>query len=236
MYKISILCSFGLLIDSFLDGFSQLQTKNKYGEVTVLVKDDVVFLPRHGLNNDVPPHLVNYKANIYALKEMEVKKVIGVNSAGSLKKSIKPGSIVIPDDYVNFTNILTYYDSDCNSAVKFITPSLDNDLRLEIIKIAKELGIATINNGVYVQTRGPRLETKAEINVLKNWGDIVGMTMANEATLTKELNLPYACLCSIDNYANGIEEVPLTEDKIFENQAKNSKLISKLLKVIVERF
>ncbi len=190
----------------------------------------VFFLNRHGKNRNIPPHKINHKKNLLKIKSMEIKKVIGVNSVGSLKLNIKPGSIIVPDDYINLKNIQTYYDIKA----KHITPGLDETLRKEIINVAKRAKIRVIKKGIYIQTIGPRLETKAEINMLKDYGDIVGMTMANEATLAKELGLRYASICMVDNYANGIIKKPLTFEMIKKTQKRNQKRIARLLRELIK--
>lgn len=188
----------------------------------------IFFLQRHGKNT--PPHKINHKKNILKIKKKKIKNIIGINSVGSLKKYIKPGSIVIPHDYINLKDIQTYYDIK----VKHITPSLDDNLRKKIIDAAKKAKIKTINKAIYIQTIGPRLETKAEINFIKNFADIVGMTMANEATLAKELGLNYASICSVDNYAHGISKEKLSFKRIEKNQNKNREKIIRLLNEIIE--
>lgn len=191
-------------------------------------KKGIMFLQRHG--KYTPPHRINHKRNILSLKKKGVKTIIGINSVGSLKKSIKPGCIVIPHDYINLRNIQTYYDIKA----KHVTPCLSGYLRKRIINAAKKAKIKTINKGVYIQTIGPRLETKAEIGFIKDFADIVGMTMANEATLANELNIRYASICSVDNYAHGISKEKLSFKKIKENQKKNRKNIARLLSEIIK--
>ncbi len=194
---------------------------------TELVKENIIFLQRHG--SDVPPHKINHKENILSLKKQGAEVVIGINSVGSLKKEIKPGSIVIPDDYISLKDIQTYYDLE----VRHITPGLDEDIRKKIIATASEINLKVIEKGVYIQAIGPRLETKAEINMIKNYADVVGMTMANEATLAKELGLKYASICSVDNYANGITEEPVTFEDIKMAQKKNKEKIERLLNRLI---
>lgn len=191
------------------------------------IKEDIIFLKRHG--EDIPPHKVDHKANILALKEKGVTMVIGICSVGSLKFDIKPGSIVIPHDYINLKNIETYHDL---KAVH-ITPGIDEDVRQKIIDAAKKAGLDVFEKGIYIQTLGPRLETKAEINMIKDYADIVGMTLANEATLAKEQGLKYAAICSIDNYANGLTDEELRNEDIETNKEKNKEKIMKLLEAIL---
>jgi 5'-methylthioadenosine phosphorylase len=180
----------------------------------------VAFLPRHGKDHRIPPHKLNHRANLWALKEIGVSRVIGTSSTGSLKKMIHPGTFVVPDDFVAFWEIPTFFDD----RVVHSTPSLDPALRAILVAAAKAAGASTKDGGVYVQTTGPRLETRAEIAFFKKVGDVVGMTMASEATLACELGLPYASLCTVDNFAHGIVDEPLTFEAIRNTQRANAAL------------
>ncbi|MFH1427166.1 MAG: MTAP family purine nucleoside phosphorylase [Patescibacteria group bacterium] len=191
----------------------------------------VVFMNRHG-KAGIPPHKINYKKNILILKKRGVKQIIGVCSVGSLKLSIKPGSIIIPHDYINFNNILTFF----NNKVKHIIPGLDQELREKIIKACLDANLKIRQKGVYFQAAGPRFETKAEVNIIKNYADIVGMTMASEATLAKEIGLPYASVCLVDNYAHGIIKKQFTAADWKNNQKKNKSNLLKLLKVVLKNI
>jgi len=108
-------------------------------------KNEVIFLQRHG--KDIPPHKINHKENILSLKKKGAEIIIGINSVGSLKKKIKPGSVVIPDDYINLKNIQTYY----NIEVRHITPGLDEEIRKKIIAAACEINLKVVESGVYIQ-------------------------------------------------------------------------------------
>jgi 5'-methylthioadenosine phosphorylase len=190
---------------------------------------EVVFLSRHGAEG-IPPHRINHRANIYALKKLEVTAVIGVNSVGSLREELPPGRIVIPHDYISPWTILTFYEHH----VVHITPSLDAKLRDSLIRCAQGAGVACAKEGVYIQTIGPRLETRAEIAMLRNFGHVVGMTMAHEATLCQEVGLPYASICSVDNYCHGIVDKPLTEKEIAQKGRENAAAIHKVLLRVME--
>src|SRR2546430_6825458 len=155
----------------------------------------VAFLPRHGKDHRIPPHKLNHRANLWALKEIGATHVIGTSSTGSLKKAIRPGSFVVPDDFVGFWDIPTYYDD----RVVHSTPSLDASLRAALSEAAKDAKAVVRDRGGYVQTTGPRPESPAEIAFFKSIGDVVGMTMASAATLASELGIPYAFLFTADN-------------------------------------
>src|SRR3989454_4653005 len=192
----------------------------------------VAFLPRHGKDHRIPPHKLNHRANLWALKEIGATNVIVTSSTGYLKKTIRPGSFVVPDDFVGFWDIPTYYDEK----VVHATPSLDDDLRTVLVAAAKDAKATVRAEGVYVQTTGPRLETRAEVAHFKTLGDVVGMTMASEATLASELGIPYAALCTVDNFAHGIVDEPLTFDRIRETQRKNADLTRAIVAKAVERL
>jgi 5'-methylthioadenosine phosphorylase len=192
---------------------------------------EVVFLSRHGPEG-IPPHRINHRANIYALKKLEVSGVIGVNSVGSLRAELPPGRIVIPHDYLSPWEILTFYDHH----VVHITPSLDAGLRGSLIQGAEGAGVTCVKEGVYIQTIGPRLETKAEIAMLRSFGHVVGMTMAHEATLCQEVGLAYASICSVDNYCHGIVDKPLTEKEISQKGQENAAAVHKVLLRVMEEM
>lgn len=180
----------------------------------------VAFLPRHGKDHRIPPHKLNHRANLWALKEVGVTHLLGTSSTGSLKKTIRPGTFVVPDDYLAFWQIPTFHDD----RVVHVTPSLDPALRDALVAGAKKAKAPVRTQGVYVQTNGPRLETRAEVAFFKSIGDVVGMTMASEATLAVELGIPYAALCTVDNFAHGLVDEPLSFEQIRETQRENAAL------------
>jgi 5'-methylthioadenosine phosphorylase len=183
--------------------------------------DRAVFLLRHG--DRIPPHRVDHLANIRTLKEAGADSVIGICSVGSVNQEIPPLSIVIPDDYIGFDTI-TCYDEQAVHTV----PGFDSGLRQRILEAAVRLGIAVRDRGVYWQTRGPRYETEAEIRLIAHFADVVGMTMAHEATIAKEMGVRYAAICAVDNYGNGLSrsEGP---DVVTKNQALNIAAVRRLL-------
>ncbi len=199
--------------------------KTDYGDVDVFVKDNAVFIPRHGIDNKIPPHKISHKAHISALKQMGVKSIIGAGSSGCLTKEIKLPAIAVPSDYINFHDVSTLHDDK----IIHITPSLDDELRQKIIKAAKEINLALVDSGVYIETKGTRLETRAEVNMLKNFGEFVGMTCASEATLAKELGINYAFVISLDNYGHGLVDEELDYGDIKSNAEKNSENIKRLI-------
>lgn len=212
----------------------QVKTRNQYGEALLTVTDQMVFIVRHG--NDpaeyILPHRINHLANLQAMKDMGVTEVIGINSTGSLKKNLYPGMIVIPDDFITLTAIPTIHQDK----LAHITPSLDESVRLKLITAARNINLDIVETGTYWQVTGPRLETKAEIRMMANYADIVGMTMANEAVIALEMGMPYASACSIDNYGNGLVEKPLSMEEIITGTRKNADMMMRLIKQYVEEM
>jgi len=214
---------------NILKGARLKSISTPYGKVFYYLIGNFSLILRHGLKQNIPPHKINYKANISALKKLGVKFIFSFNSVGSLKKELKPGMFLIPSDYIGLTDSITFY----NKVSRFITPEISLKLRKILIKILKRLKLPFYKKGIYFETRGPRLETKAEIRMIKNFADVVGMTMAKEATLAKELDIEYASLCSIDNFAHGLVVKPLTQEEIEENQKRATKIIEKIIKEIL---
>lgn len=192
-----------------------------FGDALLFIADDLIFLPRHGTDEKsyVMPHRINHAANFTALKDLGVERVIGVNSCGSVNESLKPGMIAIPDDFISFFNIPSIYQESPGH----IAPVLDPTIREELFRAAAAAGIEVQEGGVYWQNSGPRLETKAEIRMIRQFADIVGMTMGSEAALACEVGVKYGSLCSIDNYAHGLTAEPLTEQQIRQAAAQNAE-------------
>lgn len=206
---------------------------NDFGHTVVFVHDNMVFLPRHGINpkDYILPHRINYQANMQALKDSGVTEVVAVNSTGSLKMNITPGTIIIPDDFIMLYGTPTVF----SNRPQHITPVIDNDIRKRLSEAARGCMIDVMNGGIYWQTTGPRFETKAEIAMMSAFADIVGMTMASEAVIAQELGLPYASLCSVDNYAHGLGDKPLTMEEIYEHARINAEKMIKIIHQYVSR-
>lgn len=190
---------------------------------------EVAFLARHGVDHAIPPHRVNHRANLWALRELGARRVLGTSSVGSLRREIRPGTLVVPHDFLSLWDLPTFHDDK----VVHATPVLDEAMRRAVLAVARKAGVPVRGRAVYAQTRGPRLETKAEIRLLRDYADVVGMTMASEATLAAEIGVAYASVCSVDNYAHGITAKPLTYEAIARAQKENAKVVGRLIGPIV---
>jgi 5'-methylthioadenosine phosphorylase len=203
-----------------------------YGPVTYKARGDQVLINRHGYEFPLPPHSINYRANIRALADMGFRDVVSLNSVGSLKPEIPPGSIVSCSDYVCLQQgPATFFDRELKGGAPVIANNL---IPMLVAGLAPEFSIPT--GKVYVQMRGPRFETKAEIRVVRGWGDVVGMTAAHEADLCSEAGLSYNSLAIIDNYANGLEGTEIDfarfKDLVRTNQEKVNRLFTRLLELL----
>ena len=168
---------------------------------------DVVFLARHGYDNTIPPHEVNYRANIWALRAQDVKDVVSVASVGGIRADLSPGTLAVPDQIIDYTSgrMTTFFSRTDHgvSHIDFTHPYCES-LRRRLLEAARAAGEAIIAGGVYAATQGPRLETAAEINRLEGDGaDMVGMTGMPEAALARESGLCYAALAVVVNHAAG---------------------------------
>ncbi len=167
----------------------------------------LVFLARHGYGHTVAPHEVNYRANLWALKEQQVAGVVSVASVGGIRRDLGPGTLLVPDQIIDYTwgRSATYFEG-AGAPVTHIdfTEPYTQSLRQRILAAAVACGERIIDGGVYAATQGPRLESAAEINRLERDGaDIVGMTGMPEAALARELGLDYATVAVSANFAAG---------------------------------
>jgi 5'-methylthioadenosine phosphorylase len=205
--------------------------ETRYGPVAYKIRGDHVLINRHGEGVPKPPHAINHRANIQALADLGFVDVVAVSSVGSLKPELPPGTLVSCNDYVCLQQVpQTFFDD----ALKGGAPGIDNNLiPLLRARLAPEFTI--IEGKVYVQTQGPRFETKAEIQIIRHWGDVVGMTAAHEADLCREAGLRYNSLGIVDNYANGLAGTSIDFAKfknlVKENQARVNRLFERLLEI-----
>jgi 5'-methylthioadenosine phosphorylase len=196
-----------------------------FGNTDLLV-GDVVLLMRH--QHDRPPHRVNFRANLAALAIAGVDRIVAFGSSGSMNPKIEPGALVIPTDYVSLADIPSIHDH----TVVHVMPELSRELSEALHRAvpAARLG------GTYVQTRGPRFETAAEIAGLSKVADLVGMTLASEATLARELGISFAAICTVDNYANGLTDDPLSWEEVLEISRQYRERTGDILNTIIRQM
>jgi 5'-methylthioadenosine phosphorylase len=213
------------LLFSRLPDLEKRYVATPFGSAELLF-GDIVLLMRH--QNGLPPHRINYRANLAALALAGVDRIIAFGSSGSLKPEIPPGSMVIPTDYISVTDIPSIHDH----AIVHVSPKLSLDLGDSLARIVPEARYG----GVYVQTRGPRIETVSEVKALSTIADIVGMTIASEATLACELGMEFCALCTVDNYANGLGTQEVTYEHILTSSRLNRERTDRILSAIMKNM
>lgn len=172
-----------------------------------LADQNVVFIARHGYGHSLAPHEINYRANIWALKEVGVKSVIGIGSVGGIRQDLAPGTLVVPDNLIDYSwgRDHTFFEGPNRPVVHVdFTHPYDRGLRARLIETAQRVGVPLVDGGVYGCTQGPRLESSAEVTRLQRDGvDMIGMTGMPETALARELGLGYTHLCVVSNWSAG---------------------------------
>jgi 5'-methylthioinosine phosphorylase len=193
-----------------------------------------VFLPRHGLGHHIPPHRINYRANIWALKSMGVEQIIGVGAVGGISAALGDGDIILPDQLIDYTHTRehTFFDGE-SGEVQHIDFSYPYDKAMVQNLLAAGNNIAGLRlhkTGVYAATQGPRLETAAEINrIERDGGTVVGMTGMPEAALAREAGLGYASVALVVNAAAGRSDAEISIAEINQNLETGMQQVIKLL-------
>lgn len=197
----------------------------------------LLFLPRHGRAHQIPPHKVNYRANIAALNACGASGIIAVNAVGGISAQMAPGTLLVPDQLIDYTwgREHTFYDNFTETPVHIdFTWPFSSRMRATIIDAAAQIKQPIITRGCYACTQGPRLESAAEIQkLLRDGNDVVGMTAMPEAALAAELGLDYASLCLVVNWGAGIESDALGMEEINRQLEQGMhKVIDLLIQVV----
>lgn len=199
---------------------------------------EVLFLPRHGERHSVPPHLVNYRANIWALREAGAGVVLATAAVGSLNSELQPGEIVLVDQFLDFTKSrpVTFYEGGEDGVLHVdVTNPYCTDVYRHLKKTAERLQIAVHDKGTYVCTEGPRYETAAEICMFqKLGGDLVGMTSVPEVVLAREAGLCYATLAVVTNFAAGISPRLLSHQEVMEMMGRCQAALRRIIFTAIE--
>ncbi len=199
---------------------------------------EFAFLSRHGTPHHIPPHRINYRANIWGFREIGVERIISVNSVGGINREMAPGTITVPDQIIDMTHgrESTFYDGNDVFHIDFTTPYCP-ELREAIILAGRKSAIELKGSGTYICVNGPRLESRAEIEHFAKIGaDMVGMTVMPEACLARELEICFAVIAVIANPAAGISGKRLKTAEVMETMKKSmgriGSLIMETLKII----
>ncbi len=235
--RLAIIGGTGVYDPRILSDIREEEVLTPYGDVRLRVGtyagEEVAFLPRHGAKHSVPPHLINYRANIWALKHLGVERVVATTAVGSVNKAMKPGDFVIIDQFLDFTKAraATFFEGGEQGVVHTdFTEPYCPECRKVLLESAATLGITAHDGGCYVCTEGPRFETPAEIRMFAQLGgDLVGMTNVPEVVLAREAGLCYATVSMVTNFGAGISPNALTHEEVLEVMAENGENLKKLI-------
>lgn len=231
---------------SLLDQVEEVAVQTPYGApsdriaIAEIAGKKVAFLPRHGKNHQHPPHMINYRANLWAMKSLGVRQIIGPCAAGSLQPQIKPGDFVVVDQFVNRTwgRKDTYFDGPITTHLSAADPYCRR-LREQAIASAKQLGIKVHETGTVVVVQGPRFSTRAESREFnRNGWEVINMTQYPEGWLARELGICYVNIALITDYDAGLEGnpdiKPVTHDQVLQVFESNNERLRKLLFTMIE--
>ena len=193
---------------------------------------DIVFLPRHGTAHSIPPHKINYRANIYAMKQANVSRIISVSAVGSLREDITPGDFILVDQFVDRTinREKTFFDESVVAHVSMADP-ICSCLQQSLVDASKQAGITTHTSGTYLVMQGPQFSTRAESMLYRSWGmDVIGMTNMPEAKLAREAEMCYATIAMCTDYDCWHEdEDDVSVASVLEIMQSNVQKVQRLL-------
>lgn len=237
--SIGVIGGSGIYTPSFAQDAKEISVNTDYGRVTLIqgkVKGrNVFFLPRHGKGHTIAPHLINYRANIMALHNVGVERIIATSAVGSINREIQPGTFVIVDQFLDFTKSRkeTFFSKDKVVHIDCTDPYCP-ELSDLIQKAMDKFQYPYLRGGTYVATEGPRFETRAEIRAYSILGgDVVGMTGVPEVVLARELGMCYATIAIVTNLAAGISGKILTHQEVIEKMNEMNGEVQNILKEVI---
>lgn len=237
--KIGIIGGSGLYDAGLFERSRTLKISTPYGtpsapvEVGVMDGVEIAFIPRHGKAHEYPPHAVNYRANVWSMKELGVERLISPCAVGSLKEALKPGDFCIPDQFIDFTKRrdYTFFDGGETYHVPAADPFCP-ELARHFLRLGEREGLRVHPSGTYVCIEGPRFSTRAESRMFRQLGDVIGMTLVPEINLAIEAGLCYLSLAMITDYDVWTEK-PVDVQQIIATMRANTDNVRRLLKAAV---
>ena len=197
---------------------------------------EMVFIPRHGPGHTIPPHRVNYRANIWAMKELGVERIFSISAVGSLKEEYRPGQLVLVDQFIDFTKKREYSFFEGTQVVHVSTAEpFCPHLRGLLKRTAESLGMDVHAGGTLVCVEGPRFSTKAESRMFRGFADIIGMTVVPEAPLAREAAICYSTIAMVTDY-DVWKEKPVDIEEVIRNMTANISHVRDLLKAAIPKL
>jgi len=238
---IGIIGGTGVYDPQLLEDTSMVEINTPYGSPSDTItlgtfeSKHVAILPRHGFGHSIPPHAINFKANIWALKKLGVKRVIATAAVGSLKEEYRAGDVVIPDQFIDMSKTVhTFFDGPKVCHVSMADPFC-SELRELLIRTTMELEIPMKATGTYLKIDGPQFSTRAASHMYKQFADIIGMTAVPEAILCREQEICFAAIATVTDYdCWKVTEAPVSIESIKQVMAKNLDNTKKILQLAVK--
>ncbi len=240
MPKIGIIGGTGIYSPDIFKEKEEVAVSTPYGKTSDMIKIadlenvEIAFIPRHGSGHTIPPHSVNSRANVWALKELGVERIIGLGAVGSLREDVRPGDAVVCDQFIDMTKTRKYSFYNYGKAVHISTADpFCEDMRKLSVDTLRRIGNRFHDKGCYVCIEGPRFSTRAESLLWRSMGgDVIGMTLIPEAVLAKELELCYLSLAMVTDY-DAWKERPVTFDEVVRTMKESNRKVMEFLKSFV---
>ncbi|MDD2485688.1 MAG: S-methyl-5'-thioadenosine phosphorylase [bacterium] len=235
--KLAVIGGTGLDLTNMITDREEIEVFTSYGKALVnrgmLAGVKILFMYRHGQEHTIPPHRINYRANIAALRKLGANAIIASAAVGSIRKEYSPGDLVLPDQFIDFTKARhhTFFDEPGRVVHTDMTEPFCPGLRSAISTSAGKMGTKIHSNGTYVCVEGPRFETAAEIKAYALLGgDLTGMTVVPEIILAREAGICYAAIAIVTNYGAGLSATLLTHREVCEMMSIQMPRLSGILR------
>ena len=241
--EIGIFGGTGIYDSGILKNSKEITVDTPYGKTSdsITVGEfngrNVAFMPRHGKKHTIPPHLINFRANIWAFKELGVKRIIAPSAVGSLKEEFEPGHFALPSQFIDFTKSRKGTFSEDGKVIHIsVADPFCPELQNVILNITKKEKIQMHENCTYVCIEGPRFSTKSESKFFRTTGaDIIGMTLVPECQLAREAQICYVSISTVTDYDVWAEK-PVTAKEVMETLAKNTEMTKKILTLVIDQI
>lgn len=241
--EIGIFGGTGLYDSGLLEDIQEVEINTPFGKpsdsITIGTFEDrkIAFLPRHGRKHTIPPHLINYKANIWAFKELGITRIIAPSAVGSLKKEIEPGHFVLPTQFIDFTKSRNGSFSENGRVIHIsVAEPFCPELQSSILKVTDKQNMHIHTNCTYVCIEGPRFSTKAESKFYRSTdADIIGMTLVPECQLAREAQICYASISTVTDYDVWAEK-PVTAKEVLATLTKNVEKTKQVLSKLINQI
>jgi len=241
--EIGIFGGTGIYDSGLLENAQEVDINTPYGKpsdvitVGIFKGRKIAFLPRHGKKHTIPPHMINFKANIWAFKELGVTRIVAPSAVGSLKKELEPGHFALPSQFLDFTKSRDGSFSEEGRVIHIsVADPFCPELQSSILQVTEKQDLKMHKDCTYVCIEGPRFSTKAESKFYRSTGaDIIGMTLVPECQLAREAQICYASISTVTDYDVWAEK-PVTAKEVFETLSKNVEKTKAVLAEVIDKI